>query len=39
MIKGLLITLAAVAAVVAIGWLVFRISEDILDAIDLGTFD
>lgn len=39
MIKGLLITLAAVAAAVAIGWLVFRISEDILDAIDLGTFD
>ena len=39
MIKGLLITLAAVAVVVSIGWLVFRISEDILDAIDLGTFD
>ena len=39
MIKGLLITLAAVAGVVLIGWLVFRISEDILDAIDLGTFD
>ena len=39
MIKGLLITLAAVAGVVFVGWLVFRISEDILDAIDLGTFD
>lgn len=39
MIKGLLLTLAAVAGVVLIGWLAFRISEDILDAIDLGTFD
>lgn len=39
MIKGLLLTLAAVAGVVLIGWVVFRISEDILDAIDLGTFD
>lgn len=34
MIKGLLITLAAVAVVVFIGWLSFRITEDLLDLCD-----
>lgn len=34
MIKGLLITLAAVAAVVAIGWFCFRLTEELLDMCD-----
>lgn len=39
MIKGLLLTLAAVAGVVLIGWLVFRISEELLDCCDYMDID
>lgn len=39
MIKGLLITLAAVAAVVAIGWLFFRLTEELLDMCDFMDID
>lgn len=39
MIKGLLLTLAAVAAVVAIGWLCFRLMEELLDMCDFMDID
>lgn len=39
MIKGLLITLAAVAFVVFIGWLCFRLTEDLLDMCDFMDID
>lgn len=39
MINALLIVFAAVAAVVAIGWLCFRLTEDLLDMCDFMDID
>lgn len=39
MMKGLLITLAAVAGVVFIGWFSFRLTEELLDLCDFMDID